>query len=165
MTSNMGTRELKNNEYGFGENKKDKNYVKMKEGIMEKVQKIFSPELMNRIDESIVFQSLNEQNVYDIIDLQLSDLIQNLSKLGLSLKLTKTAKKLLAKSGYDPKYGVRLLRREIQRLLEDPISETMLKKGLAKGTVITVKAIRKSLHFTYKSGILTKRKKPKLPSK
>jgi ATP-dependent Clp protease ATP-binding subunit ClpA len=137
----------------------------MKEGIMEKVQKIFSPELMNRIDESIVFHSLTEQNVYDIIDLQLSDLIQNLSKLDLSLKLTKTAKKLLAKSGYDPKYGVRLLRREIQRLLEDPISETMLKQGLPKGTVITVKAIRKSLHFTYKSKKLTKRIKPKLPSK
>ena len=165
LTSNMGTRELKNNEYGFGDNKTDKNYEKMKEGIMEKVQKIFSPELMNRIDESIVFHSLTEQNVYDIIDLQLSDLIQNLSKLDLSLKLTKTAKKLLAKSGYDPKYGVRLLRREIQRLLEDPISETMLKQGLPKGTVITVKAIRKSLHFTYKSKKLTKRIKPKLPSK
>ena len=78
----------------------------MKKRVMDNVQDLFSPELMNRIDESIVFHSLSEQNVYDIIDLQLFDLTKNLSKLGLGLKLTKTAKKLLANNGYDAKYGV-----------------------------------------------------------
>ena len=165
MTSNLGTKDLKTSGYGFGGTKTEENYQKMKERIMNDVQDLFSPELMNRIDEFIVFHSLSEQNVYDIIDLQLSDLIQNLAKLGLSLKLTKTAKKLLAKNGYDPKYGVRLLRREIQKSLEDPISEMILKQVFTQGTTITVKKLKKDLHFDYKSGKKPKEKKPKLPSK
>ena len=165
MTSNLGTKDLKTSGYGFGRTKTEENYQKMKERIMNDVQDLFSPELMNRIDEFIVFHSLSEQNVYDIIDLQLSDLIQNLAKLGLSLKLTKTAKKLLAKNGYDPKYGVRLLRREIQKSLEDPISEMILKQVFTQGTTITVKKLKKDLHFDYKSGKKSKEKKPKLPSK
>ena len=165
MTSNLGTKDLKTSGYGFGGTKTEENYQKMKERIMNDVQDLFSPELMNRIDEFIVFHSLSEQNVYDIIDLQLSDLIQNLAKLGLSLKLTKTAKKLLAKNGYDPKYGVRLLRREIQKSLEDPISEMILKQVFTQGTTITVKKLKKDLHFDYKSGKKSKEKKPKLPSK
>ena len=165
MTSNLGTKDLKTSGYGFGRTKTEENYQKMKERIMNDVQDLFSPELMNRIDEFIVFHSLSEQNVYDIIDLQLSDLIQNLAKLGLSLKLTKTAKKLLAKNGYDPKYGVRLLRREIQKSLEDPISEMILKQVFTQGTTITVKTLKKDLHFDYKSGKKSKEKKPKLPSK
>jgi ATP-dependent Clp protease ATP-binding subunit ClpC len=165
MTSNLGTKDLKTSGYGFGGTKTEENYQKMKERIMNDVQDLFSPELMNRIDEFIVFHSLSEQNVYDIIDLQLSDLIQNLAKLGLSLKLTKTAKKLLAKNGYDPKYGVRLLRREIQKSLEDPISEMILKQVFTQGTTITVKTLKKDLHFDYKSGKKSKEKKPKLPSK
>ena len=165
MTSNLGTKDLKTSGYGFGGTKTEENYQKMKERIMNDVQDLFSPELMNRIDEFIVFHSLSEQNVYDIVDLQLSDLIQNLAKLGLSLKLTKTAKKLLAKNGYDPKYGVRLLRREIQKSLEDPISEMILKQVFTQGTTITVKKLKKDLHFDYKSGKKSKEKKPKLPSK
>jgi len=136
----------------------------MKERIMNDVQDLFSPELMNRIDESIVFHSLSEENVYNIIDLQISDLTQNLNKLGLSLKLTKSAKKLLASRGYDQRYGVRLLRREIQRSLEDPISEMLLKQILNQGTTITVKALKKELHFDYKSGNKSKGKKSKLQS-
>ena len=151
MTSNLGTKDLKNDGFGFGGSKAEEKYQNMKERVMENVQDLFSPELMNRIDESIVFHSLSEQNVYDIIDLQLFDLIQNLSKLGLKLKMTKTAKKLLAKNGYDAKYGVRPLRREIQKSLEDPISEMILKHAFTKGTTITVKALKKDLYFDYNS--------------
>ena len=118
---------------------------------------------MNRIDESIVFHSLSEQNVYDIIDLQLSDLIQNLAKLGLGLKLSKSAKKILAKNGYDPKYGVRLLRREIQKSLEDPISEMLLKQIFTEGTTITVKTQKKKLHFDFKKAEKPINKKPEFP--
>ncbi|MCH2651039.1 MAG: ATP-dependent Clp protease ATP-binding subunit, partial [Candidatus Marinimicrobia bacterium] len=96
LTSNMGTRDIRNSGFGFGSDGDDENYNKMKERIMERVQSLFSPELMNRIDESIVFHSLTESNVYQIIDLQVSDLIQNLSKLGLNLQLNKSAKKCLA---------------------------------------------------------------------
>lgn len=163
MTSNMGTRDLKKSGFGFGSDKEEENYQKMKETVLDKVMGLFSPELMNRIDESIVFHSLSEQNVYDIIDLQLSDLIQNLAKLGLGLKLSKSAKKILAKNGYDPKYGVRLLRREIQKSLEDPISEMLLKQIFTEGTTITVKTQKKKLHFDFKKAEKPIHKKPEFP--
>jgi len=165
LTSNMGTRDIRNSGFGFGSDGDDENYNKMKERIMERVQSLFSPELMNRIDESIVFHSLTESNVYQIIDLQVSDLIQNLSKLGLNLQLNKSAKKCLAHRGFDPRYGVRLLRREIQRSLEDPISEMLLKNVFTQGTTISVKALKNELIFDYKPGEKPKPKSPKLPSK
>ena len=138
MTSNMGTKKLNHAEFGFGNSKSDEGYQKMKLRVLEDVQNIFSPELMNRIDESIVFHALTEENVYDIIDLQMIDLVQNLSKLGLGLKLTKTAKKQLAKNGYDPKYGARPLRRVIQKQIEDPLSFDILKKKYSEGSTVIV---------------------------
>ena len=151
MTSNIGTKELKNNGFGFGAQKDKEEYLKMKEIIMESVQKLFSPELVNRIDESIVFHQLSENDVYEIIDLQISDLIDNLSKIGLKMKLNKSAKKYLVRRGYDSKYGVRMLRREIQKSLEDPISELLLKKVYSKGTTITVKSVKDKLIFDFKT--------------
>ena len=149
MTSNIGTRDLKNNGFGFGSKKDGEQYLKMKERVLGHVKDLFSPELVNRIDDSIVFHQLSEENVYDIIDLQISDLVQNLSKLGLKLRLNKSAKKFLARKGYDPKYGVRLLRREIQKTLEDPISEMLLKNAYATGMIIVVKAIKNQIVFDY----------------
>ena len=149
MTSNIGTRDLKNNGFGFGSKKDGEQYLKMKERVLGHVKDLFSPELVNRIDDSIVFHQLSEENVYDIIDLQISDLVQNLSKLGLKLRLNKSAKKFLARKGYDPKYGVRLLRREIQKTLEDPISEMLLKNSYAMGMIIVVKAIKNQIVFDY----------------
>jgi ATP-dependent Clp protease ATP-binding subunit ClpC len=149
MTSNMGTRDLKNNGFGFGSKIDDEEYLKMKERVLGHVKDLFSPELVNRIDDSIVFHQLSESNVYDIIDLQVSDLIKNLSKLGLKLRLNKSAKKYIASKGYNPKYGVRLLRREIQKSLEDPISEMLLKKLYSEGTVITVKVEKGQIVFNY----------------
>ena len=93
---------------------------------------------------------MNESNVYKIIDLQISDLVNNLSKIGLKIKLNKSAKKYLAKQGYDSRYGVRMLRREIQSSLEDPISELLLKKVFPKGTIITVKSVKNKLIFDYR---------------
>ena len=150
MTSNMGARDLKNNSFGFGSSKDDQEYLKMKEKILGHVKKTFSPELVNRIDDSIVFHQLSESNVYDIIDLQISDLEQNLLKLGLKLKLHKSAKKYIANKGYDERYGVRLLRREIQKLLEDPISEMLLKNTYPKGTIIIIKLQKNQIIFDFK---------------
>ena len=150
MTSNMGARDLKNNGFGFGSSKHDLEYQKMKEKILGHVKNIFSPELVNRIDDSIVFHQLSESNVYDIIDLQMTDLINNLSKLGLEFRINKSAKKYIASKGYDPKYGVRLLRREIQKNLEDPISELLLKNSFQKGTVISVRMVKGKISFDIK---------------
>ncbi len=165
MTSNMGTREIKNDGFGFGSERSDETYQRIRERVLDKVQKVFSPELINRMDESIVFHPLTEQNVYDIINLQLSDLIQNLSKLGLGLKLTKSAKILLAKKGYDPKNGVRPLRRQIQKLLEDPISEILLKQAFMEGTTITVKTKKNNLYFDFKLPTKSNKSSPKPTSK
>ena len=128
---------------------------------MEKVQEIFSPELMNRIDESLIFRSLSEENVYDIIDLQVNDLKQNMDKLGIQIKLQSSAKKLLAQKGYDAQYGVRLLRRQIQKSLEDPIAEMLLKKEIKDGMIISIKSINNNFVFTYNE----KSKKVKKQSK
>ena len=150
MTSNMGARDLSNNGFGFGYSKHDLEYQKMKEKILGHVKNTFSPELVNRIDDSIVFHQLSESNVYDIIDLQMTDLIDNLSKLGLEFRINKSAKKYIANKGYDPKYGVRLLRREIQKNLEDPISELLLKNSFQKGTVISVRMVKGKISFDIK---------------
>ena len=163
MTSNIGTKSLKKGSLGFGhESSSDEKYKEMQASLMDQVQKLFSPELFNRIDESIVFHALSEQNVFDIIDLQLSDLNHNLGKLGLRLKISKNAKKLIAKKGYDPEFGVRPLRREIQRSLEDPISEMLLKQVFKKGTIIKVDAIKQQLKFDYQQKQYSKRKPTKL---
>ena len=163
MTSNMGNKSLKKGGLGFGhESSSDEKYKEMQTRLMDQVPKLFSPELLNRIDESIVFHALSEQNVYDIIDLQLSDLNHNLGKLGLRLKISKNAKKLIAKKGYDPEFGVRPLRREIQRSLEDPISEMLLKQVFKKGTIIKVEAIKQQLKFDYQQKQYSKRKPTKL---
>ena len=165
MTSNMGTKSLKKGGLGFGpENSSDNQYNEMQARLMDHVRKLFSPELLNRIDESIVFRALSEQNVLEIIDLQLSDLDNNLEKLGLKLKISKPAKKLIARKGYDPEFGVRPLRREIQCSLEDPISEMLLKQIFKKGTVIKVDAIKKQLKFDFQDQQSSKRKTTKLSS-
>jgi len=162
MTSNIGTRKLKNSNYGFSEEKNDESYLKMKNTVLDNVQNLFSPELLNRIDESIVFHQLKESDVYDIIDLQLSDLVDNLAKLGLKIKLNKTAKKFLASKGYNPEYGVRYLRREIQNLVEDPISDMLLKNIIPINSTVVVNFKKQQLtfHHTMRKGKLKKSKKP-----
>ena len=80
----------------------------------------------------------------------MTDLINNLSKLGLKFRLNKSAKKYIARKGYDPRYGVRLLRREIQKSFEDPISELLLKNSFQKGTMISVKMVKGRISFDIK---------------
>ena len=163
MTSNIGTRKLKNSNYGFNEEKNDESYLKMKNKILDNVQNLFSPELLNRIDESIVFHQLKESDVYKIIDLQFSDLVNNLAKLGLKIKLNPTARKFLASKGYNPEYGVRYLRREIQNLVEDPISDMLLKNIIPLSSTIVVSCKKQELtfHHTISKANINKLKKPK----
>ena len=163
MTSNIGTRKLKNSNYGFSEEKNDESYLKMKNTILDNVQNLFSPELLNRIDESIVFHQLKESDVYKIIDLQFSDLVNNLAKLGLKIKLNPTARKFLASKGYNPEYGVRYLRREIQNLVEDPISDMLLKNIIPLSSTIVVNCKKQKLtfHHTISKANINKLKKPK----
>ena len=154
MTSNLGTRDLNSNDLGFGENLSTENQKNIKSKIMKSVQNTFSPELINRIDDTIVFHSLSEKDIFQIIDLQLNDLSENLAKIGLKIKISIGAKRLLAKNGYDPKYGARPLRREIQVSIEDYLSEVLLKRKLIEGTTIKVDADK----FDYKFSFINKKK-------
>ena len=163
MTSNLGTKDLNENDLGFGENSVQDNYKNVRSKIMKSVEKTFAPELINRIDDTVVFHSLSEEDVFQIIDLQLSDLSENLSKMGLKIKLSISAKRLLAKRGYDPQYGARPLRREIQVSLEDYLSEVFLKRTFPVGTIIKVDSNKSNFKFLF----IKKNKSPtkKKPSK
>ena len=93
---------------------------------MEKVNNIFNPEFVNRLDETVIFNILTKENVLKIIDLQLADLFKNLEKIGFALSITKKAKVFLAEKGYSAEYGARNLKREIQSSVENPLSEMLL---------------------------------------
>ncbi len=149
MTSNLGTKDIKEVDLGFGDKASPDNYNNLKSKIINSVNETFSPELLNRIDETIVFHSLSEKDVFQIIDLQLKDLSDNLSKMGFNIKLSISAKRLLAKRGYDPKYGARPLRREIQLSIEDYLSEVFLQRELPGGTTIKIDANKSDFKFSF----------------
>ena len=149
MTSNLGTKDIQGTDLGFGNNTNSDNYKNLSSKIIKSVNDTFSPELINRIDDTIVFHSLNENDVFKIIDLQLKDLSNNLSKMGFKIKLSISAKRLLAKRGYDPKFGARPLRREIQVSLEDYLSKVFLQRKFSEGTMIKVDANKSEFQFSF----------------
>ncbi len=149
MTSNLGTKSIQDNGLGFGDNNSVDNYNIVSNKIIKSVNDTFSPELINRIDDTIVFHSLREKDIFQIIDLQLKDLSDNLSKMGLKIKLSISAKRLLARRGYDPKFGARPLRREIQVSLEDYLSEVFLQKKFPEGTLIKVNTNKSEFQFSF----------------
>ena len=149
MTSNLGTKDIQGTDLGFGDNTNSYNYNNLSSKIIKSVNETFSPELINRIDETIVFHPLSEKDVFQIIDLQLKDLSDNLSKMGFKIKLSISAKRLLAKRGYDPKFGARPLRREIQVSLEDYLSEIFLQRKFPEGTTIKVDRNKSDFQFSF----------------
>ncbi len=150
MTSNIGTKDLIKGGaiLGFVDQKTSDTYEKMRNQLLETVKETLSPEFINRIDETVVFQSLNEDNVLNIIDLQLEDIYVNLERKNIKLTLMKTAKRLLLKKGFNPQYGARHLRREIQKNLEDPISELLLEEKFQNGDTIKVSAKKDEFIFS-----------------
>ncbi len=126
MTSNLGTQDLKKTSIGFAADSEALSYEKIKEKVTDALKKAFRPEFLNRIDEVIVFHELTMDEVKAIVDLMLERVREQLKSQALDLALTDDAKVLLAEKGYDPSLGARPLRRAIQRLLEDPLSEKVL---------------------------------------
>jgi len=149
MTSNLGTKELSARNLGFGEVLDSENQKIIEAKIMKSVDNTFSPELINRIDETIVFHTLSENDIFKIIDLQLKDLKENLEKIGLKIRVSISAKRLLAKRGYKPKYGARPMRREIQVSIEDYLSEVLLKQSFGIGTLVKVDASKNQFKFSF----------------
>ncbi len=138
MTSNLGTRDLHKKAVGFHMEDQEMNYEHMKERVTEELKKHFRPEFINRLDEIIVFHELSMVELKEIVDLMLERVQTQLTGQHLDLALTDDAKEYLGTHGYDPELGARPLRRAIQRLLEDPLSERVLLGEFKAGTTILV---------------------------
>ena len=140
LTSNIGTKELKDFGKGMGfANSTKRDFSSNNREIVEKaIQKTFTPEFINRIDEQILFNSLTKENLEKIIDIELKSLYERVKQTGYTLKLTQGAKKFVADAGYDPQYGARPLKRAIQRFIEDPVAEAIISKKVANGGTITL---------------------------
>ena len=154
MTSNVGAREITTSApLGFSSNANggmdDK---EMKQRVMGEVKKLFRPEFLNRIDEIIVFKSLTEEEIVKIVDLMVADLRERLIAQNMTINLTPAASRLVAKEGTDLSFGARPLRRAIQRLIEDPLSEQILEGRWTSGSVIDVDAEDGKLVFNAGSG-------------
>jgi ATP-dependent Clp protease ATP-binding subunit ClpC len=138
MTSNLGTRDLHKKSVGFHMEDQEMNYEHMKERVTDELKKHFRPEFINRLDEIIVFHELEMDELKLIVDLMLTRVRDQLANQHLDLALTDDAKEFLGTQGYDPELGARPLRRAIQRLLEDPLSERVLLGEFKAGTTILV---------------------------
>ena len=122
----------------------------MRQSISSALKQTFRPELLNRIDEIIVFESLNEQHLEQIVELLLKEVQQRLSEHKIAVELTDAAKVWLVKEGYDPVFGARPLRRAIRQHLENPISKRMLDGEFVEGDVILVDSVADGLMISKK---------------
>jgi ATP-dependent Clp protease ATP-binding subunit ClpC len=153
MTSNLGTADLRRASIGFAKADETVTYEKMKEKVTEELKRHFRPEFLNRIDEVIVFAELTRDEVKAIVDLLIRRVAQQLEHQGIGLELTDAAKDLLARKGYDPTLGARPLRRAIQRLVEDPLSERILWKEFHAGETVVVDALGDEIAFRAVEGV------------
>jgi ATP-dependent Clp protease ATP-binding subunit ClpC len=140
MTSNLGTADLRKASVGFSKTSEAITYERMKEKVQEALKQHFRPEFLNRIDEVIVFHELTLAEVVQIVDLLIRRVREQLEGQGIGLELTPEAKALVAKKGYEPTLGARPLRRAIQNLIEDQLSEKILWKEFRVGETVIVDA-------------------------
>ncbi|WP_129692058.1 ATP-dependent protease ATP-binding subunit ClpC [Gottfriedia acidiceleris] len=134
MTSNVGASALKTNKYvGFNINDGEKDYKDMKGKVLEELKKAFRPEFLNRIDETIVFHSLEKKHIKEIVHLMVNSLTKRLKEQEIELELSDAAIDKISDEGFDAEYGARPLRRAIQKQVEDRLSEELLKGNIEKG--------------------------------
>jgi len=139
MTSNVGTRQLQDDKtMGFQKDQVVSSYEHMKNKVITELKKIFNPELLNRIDETIIFHPLGTGEIAKIVDLILEDVAKRLAERGISFHLAPAAHEFLAAKGYDPNLGARPLRRAIQKFLEDPLAEEILRGQFAGDCNVTI---------------------------
>ena len=138
MTSNLGTQDLRKANLGFTKVDEAVTYERMKEKVTDALKAHFRPEFLNRIDDVIVFHELSRPEVREIVDLMVARTAKQLAGQGMGLELTDAAKDFLSAEGYDPTLGARPLRRALQRLVEDPLSERLLNKDFRAGEIVIV---------------------------
>ena len=153
MTSNAGAQAIvEPKKLGFASSNDEKqNYDRMKSSVMEEVRRIFKPEFLNRIDETIVFRSLNKEDMKQIVTLMLKELSERCkSQLGITLTVRDAVKNYIVEKAYDPKYGARPLRRKIQNEIEDQLAEELLSGVVKRGTNVVVTIRKNAIAFTTK---------------
>ena len=153
MTSNIGVRDLKDFGAGIGfatQSRKDNKAEVIKSTIQNALKKTFSPEFLNRLDDVIIFNSLEKEHIHKIIDISLGKLFKRISDLGYQVTLTESAKDFLSDKGYDPQFGARPLNRAIQKYLEDPVAEEILKGEISEGDIIQASWDKKSEELSFK---------------
>src|SRR4026209_2312495 len=152
MTSNVGAETIKKNStLGFSPISDESSYEKMREKIMEEAKRQFRPEFLNRLDDIIVFRSLTKPDLIRILDLEIAKVMERLKGKRLQLQLDEKAKDFLVNKGYDPTYGARPMRRSVERFLEDPLAEEILKGNLHEGEPVQVTVDNGKLLFTQAS--------------
>jgi ATP-dependent Clp protease ATP-binding subunit ClpC len=140
MTSNVGTKEIKSTGgFGFSGASEMDQYKNLKNIVEDAMKRLFNPEFINRIDETIVFRNLDKEDIKKIIIIEMKDLIKNISNNKMSIELQKSAIDFLAEKGFDPKFGARPLKRAIQKYVEDPLAEELLLGHFKEGDKIIAK--------------------------
>ena len=148
MTSNVGAELLKKQAaLGFAAHSEEKSYDGMKSKLMDAMKKAFKPEFLNRLDDIIVFRSLNKEEMMKIIDLEIQHVFARLQERGIKVSLSKKAKELIFEKGYDPNYGARPIRRAIEQMIEDPLSEEILRGKIPEKSKVLISAARGKISF------------------
>jgi len=146
MTSNIGARDIKSiGSFGFSSLAVAENqYSSMKNTVEDAMKKLFNPEFLNRLDETIVFRSLEKEDILKIIDIEIKDLLNNIHDNKMEIMLENSAKEFIAEKGFDHKFGARPLRRAIQQYIEDPLAEEILRGTFKEGSKIIAKHVEKT---------------------
>ena len=162
MTSNVGARKLKDfgTGVGFGTAAQKQQESANARGVIENaLKKAFAPEFLNRIDDVVVFNTLEKEDIDKIIDIELAKLLDRISELGYTLKLSKKAKNFIAEKGFDKQYGARPLKRAIQKYVEDAIAEEIIKSNVQEGDIISMDLKKEDQNLSIK--VTGSDKKPK----
>jgi ATP-dependent Clp protease ATP-binding subunit ClpC len=141
MTSNIGSRQLKDfgQGVGFNTSAKKKGADKYSKGVIENaLKKSFAPEFLNRIDDVIIFNNLSKEHIKQIIDIELDSLLKRINTLGYNIKISEKAKDFVAEKGFDVQFGARPLKRAIQKYIEDPLAEDIINSNLKEGDTIAL---------------------------
>jgi len=147
MTSNVGASHVSKAGLGFAPESADSDYDKLKKGMMAACKETFKPELVNRLDDIIVFRQLTVEDIELILDLEISRVQERLAARKIKLTIAPKAKAFLIEKGFDKAYGARQLRRAVERHLEDPMAEAILRGEIEAGKPVSVRAGKDKLTF------------------
>ncbi len=151
MTSNIGADLIKSGGiqgFGYGKRDLDQNFEQMKRGLLREVEKVFRPEFINRLDDTIIFRPLSKDDLYSIIDIEIKKVTKRLIDQGINLETSQEARDFLIEKGYNPDFGARPLRRAIEQFVEDPLSESILRGEYKQMAAVKIDRDGDALRFT-----------------